>query len=932
MRRLSWAGSLEVADDNVRWCVTSDVEDLRDAIEQARWADLPAPEELLPGMEAKATVEFEEWLFQQRWSLRQQWRAALFDAAAEAEQRGSPGRGARLLRPMLDTDDADLVLHRYMELLVLAGERAAATAAYDLIASGAATRAWSLRSRPPRSPPGSPGTGPRTNPERVNGTVARNGEVTELAGLLSRIECRLLTLLGPGGIGKSTLAEMLVRRVQPTYADGAGVVSLDAVNDPGDVPSRIAIDLGVALDAATDAGEQIRNALRRKHRLVVLDNVEHLPGAWPFFAELLAACPQLDLVATSRERLRLPEEWVFQVEGMADDDAIELFGERAQHVTGRLEIDRDEALGVCRAVGGSPLGIELAAPWLRVMSCADIIAEIGGDPGLLSGGGAGVLTRHRSVEAAMAHSWRLATPTEREAIEALAMFSARFTRQLAREVADTSPLVLRDLVDKSLLQAHPDGRYGFHPLVRQYAAARLAADPARQSKTRDCHARAILHQITHTSAAPLDTDILEDAVRAWRHAIATSELDLAARATEGLVQRLKTAGRCQQGLELLGSVPDDDVPAHQALIGAVGCGRAELLLSTGRHEQAAEAAERAIRAAAAADDDRVRVLAGLTLGWARKWTDGDGAQYEVTRQLLPIAEALHDDAVIADVFNALGCSAPALEECRDHLRAGVAAAEQANRPLLQGTCMHNLGCVLWGLGDTEAALSYLGDTLAMARSAGIRWAQISSLTMLAFVHGERSELARAQQLATEAENLAQDSEFTDYNIGATLVAGEICRLAGDVEGARSRMGAGLKMAVGQGTDALTLRALRLHGLTLLDEDQPRRDSRSWPSSFPRSRGRGTGPARSSTPESGPTSPRASTGTESLRPRLGPPNVGSTTSSPAPSRTPLFIPELSAGRGRAGGCGTQRPDPTPEPSPRLDSRGPVGSGARPIARR
>ena len=99
---------------------------------------------------------------------------------------------------------------------------------------------------------------------------------------------------------------------------------------------------------------------------------------------------------------------------------------------------------------------------------------------------------------------------------------------------------------------------------------------------------------------------------------------------------------------------------------------------------------------AAADDDRVRVLAGLTLGWARKWTDGDGAQYEVTRQLLPIAEALHDDAVIADVFTVLGCSAPALEECRDHLRAGV-AAEQANRPLLQGTCMHNLGCVLWGL-------------------------------------------------------------------------------------------------------------------------------------------------------------------------------------------------------------------------------------------
>ena len=648
------------------------------------------------------------------------------------------------------------------------------------------------------------------------GVVGRIDEVSELAGLLGRPECRLLTLLGPGGIGKSTLARLLVRRAASIYADGAAVVSLETVADPGDVPSRVATDLGMGLEPSAERGEQLLGVLRRQQRLLVLDNVEHLPSVWPFFAEMLDACPRIDLVVTSRERLRLAEEWVYQVDGMTDDDAVELLGQRAFRVAGLHDLDRDEALGVCRVVGGSPLGIELAAPWLRVMSAAEVVAQIGGDAALLSGAGTDAPARHRSIDAAMAHSWRLATPNEREVIEALASFSAPFTRELAAEVADATPLVLRDLVDKSLLRAHPGGRYGFHPLVRQHAAGRLAADPDRHSRARDRHARAVLRMLANTDAATVDGDVLEDAVRAWRHAIATTELDLAASATEALVRHLTTAGRCRQGLDLLGSVPDD-VRSHPTLTGAVACGRAQLLLSTGRHEEAAEAAERALRAAGAAGDDRVRVLAGLALGWARKWTEGDDAQYAVTCQVLPVAEALHDDAVLAEVFNSLGCSAPTLEECRDHLLAGVAAAERADRPLLLGTCTHNLGSVLWGLGETESAVRYLRDTLAMARSGGIRWALISSLTMLAFVHGERDELDLARRLAAEAEDLAHDSEFADYNTGAILVAGEISRLAGDLEGARSRVRAALKVAVGQDKEALALRALRLHGLTLLDE-------------------------------------------------------------------------------------------------------------------
>ena len=349
--------------------------------------------------------------------------------------------------------------------------------------------------------------------------VGRQEELTRLAAILANPACRLLTLVGPGGIGKSRLAIRAARLQLGTYLDGVYFVSCVATASVELLPATIAEALNFTFHGPTDPKEQLLNYLRQKEMLLVIDNFEHLLAGAELLLELLrGAPPGLKLLVTSRERLNVPPEWLFEVAGLsvppdclasgaAEDletyDAVALFLQAVR----RLQPDfspsgpAESRVGcLCRLVQGMPLALELAAPWVRTLTCAEIVQEIERDLDFLTGSRRDAPDRHHSIRAVFDHSWRLLSAEEQRVLAGLSVFRGGFQRQAAHQVAGASLATLSALVDKSLLRFNPLGRYDLHELLRQYAFERLGETAGAKESALARHSQYYLefmHQQTH---------------------------------------------------------------------------------------------------------------------------------------------------------------------------------------------------------------------------------------------------------------------------------------------------------------------------------------------------------------------------------------------------------------------------------------------------
>ena len=421
----------------------------------------------------------------------------------------------------------------------------------------------------------------------------------------------------------------------------------------------------------------------------------------------------------------------------------------------------------------------------------------------------------------MQRSWELATAAERDAVEALSVFAGAYTRELGVAVAQLTPTVLRTLIDKSLVQRREDERFASHPLVRQYAASRLATDAERRTSVRQRHAEAVLSLFEDPDRAHEHRPLLEDAAAAWQHAVEHDDLELISRARSGIVEATHGAGRYALGLNLLERARThlwDGGDATADLRANLRHGESLLLYRSGRHAAAAEAAEDALEAASRAGDRRLMVRSRLALSWARKWSDGDPVQYATIREALEDAEALGDASLLGEVLNGLGCSAPTLEQCSQHLRDGLSVAEgTGDRSHVR--LLLNLGIVSWALGDTPEATQRLDEAIGLAESAGSRPELALALAQRAFVHAQSGETAEAQQVSEHAKAAIGALETSDISIYVRLVDAEIMRLSRDDVGAHRGARHALEAAYAVGNVAYTHRALRLDGQLLIDDGE-----------------------------------------------------------------------------------------------------------------
>ncbi len=315
--------------------------------------------------------------------------------------------------------------------------------------------------------------------------VGRDRELVALKTLL--LERRLVSIVGQGGLGKTHLAMQLALETSHQFRDGAVFVSLASLTDANELGPRLAQEFG--LKPARDALEALEPFLARREMLVVLDNFEHLLEAAPAIGRLLAAAPGLRVLTTSRERLRLPEEWVLALDGLElpvdgtnpdQSGALRLLLQAARRVDAGVGFHPEDALAaarICRLVGGMPLGLELAASWVKVLSFPEIADEIEGNLGFLRSPDESPdqPERHRSLQAAFESSWHFLDVHQQRVLAQLALFRGGFTREAALSVAGASVSGLLALINLSLLQRDPQhrGRYAMHELLRQFALQKL---------------------------------------------------------------------------------------------------------------------------------------------------------------------------------------------------------------------------------------------------------------------------------------------------------------------------------------------------------------------------------------------------------------------------------------------------------------------------
>ena len=337
-------------------------------------------------------------------------------------------------------------------------------------------------------------------PSQLTSFIGREAELASLKALLADEQNRLITLVAPGGMGKTRLSlEAAVQMIQ-VFPQGNYFVALDRITSADMIVQATAEVLPISLASNEDPKSRVVDYLRDKKILLVMDNFEHVLDGATFVQDILKAAPHVQVLASSRVKLNVMGETVFNIEGLTvgdgsskQDSAIQLFVQSAKRMRPDFELNDSTSpsvIRICRLVGGMPLAIVLAAAWVDTLSVDEIAAEIEKSIDLLETEKRDMPDRQRSVRAVIESSWNQVDTTAQNLLKCLSVFRGGFTRAAAQEAAGASLRSLSQLVDKALLRRNPDtGRYAIHELLRQYAEEQLSLSPDEEQSAHEDHAQ-----------------------------------------------------------------------------------------------------------------------------------------------------------------------------------------------------------------------------------------------------------------------------------------------------------------------------------------------------------------------------------------------------------------------------------------------------------
>lgn len=474
--------------------------------------------DFLQGFHIRDSLEFEDW---RRWK-QERLRRLVFNAMhaliSDAIELEDHKKGQTLVYQLLDLDPLDELAHQQcMLLLALDGQRVPALAQYERCRHVLQTELGVEPSEETQKlyqqiSAEKPLTGkqpqlPRHNlPASQTSFVGRQKELLQIGDLLANPACRLLTLVGPGGIGKTRMALQAAAKARRYFSDGAFFVPLESISSPDFLISAFAGALQFNIDTFFTTLEpkyQLFDYLRNRSILLVVDSFEHLITGAGFLSQVLGAAPDVKILVTSRQRLDLEGEWTFPVEGLPvpkdtagtsldDSGAVRLFADRARQAQTDIQLydqDRGRVIRICQLVDGMPLGIELAAAWTPMISLQEIAEEMEKNLDFLATSKCDVPEKHRSLRAVFDSSWLLLTEEQRHTFRRLSVFCGGFDRRAALQITGAGLRELSILLDKSLLGRNETGRFHMHRLLRQYAAEKLDEWADDHDEIHDRHCR-----------------------------------------------------------------------------------------------------------------------------------------------------------------------------------------------------------------------------------------------------------------------------------------------------------------------------------------------------------------------------------------------------------------------------------------------------------
>ncbi len=786
---------------------------------------------LLPGL-------YEDWVLAYREQLSDQYLQSLARLSDLFEVQGDHRSAIQYIERLLRQDPLhEESYRRLMQLYAGQGNRAAALNVYQTCET---TLARELGVEPAQETRevfeslleiGQRALSPDRLPSQVAPFVGRELQIEQLLSMLADPDVRMITLAGPGGIGKTSLSVQVAlhcRAEQPlAFPQGIFFVSLDGIENAAQLPARLAEAAGFTFLPDADPLVQLGDFLRDRDALLILDGFEGLLSGADQVAGILEATRKLKLLFTSRERLKLQEEHVFKVDSLSyppsadgkpdtpvshpfDYSAMRLFEQRAQQVRPDFTLSAQEApwvARICQIVEGLPLGIEIAASWVRSLTCQEIADEIARDLDFLTSRLQDRPPHHRSLRAVFDRAWSLLSQQEQDVLGGLSVFRGGFDREAARQVSGATVHTLADLVDKSLLRWNPAGRYEVHDLLRVYAAERLGESLGSQRAVSAAHGHYYAGYLAKRGSA-LEGSGQQAALReiagelhnvrsAWDRAVEAQSLadvegmavtlyrfyDLQSWFAEGYESLAAAAGR-------IGAWADPAPPIYWNVLA-----RASALYYRLGHYARAEADLDRCRAAFNRLADRpeqafVMYFLGnvaLRIGRYRKAQEHLNESLDMYRELddrRGIAEVLHS---LGEVLRLTGEYSPAVEKLSESLAIRRALKE----PLAIAEALNNLGLVYIPMGRYDEARACLTESLEIRQELDDRWGVAKATNNLGLLAARTGDYENALASYQQSLEIRRDIGNPFGIALAVSNLGSVLTELGRYEGARQALWEGL---------------------------------------------------------------------------------------------------------------------------------------------